>query len=809
MVSSNYNFNNITIQQKKELEEFAHEYLKDFVSDYKKKYGESGGHGKTRWHWQRACDECFLALAHSENKKSKAYLQAKEIIREETKNSQTKSFELFSLVLENPAVYKKFHLEENNTKQIAEAKLYLKEAVAMQLDRNVASKKEYLEIINEACQKRFSQAPTYLKIIGPLTDSQKLQIDKYVHGYLKNFKKAYAGKFGNKYIFQECEECFQALSDPKTAKEFPDALPKAKEILTLVTKGSRKKSFESFVEVLADPSKCKQFNLDPNDKAQVEAAKILINKAVYYYMDRGEDLPEEYLNYVEDKSTPEMSRLIFDTVRRRAKSKDPLTLENKKELFKFVGIYLEGFHKKFDAMFSKTFLKRKTHDITKFSSFYGRYFSSKEIKRLKQLVNDKSPNRQKPNLELLRKDICEICLKALSKTDDRYSQEYRKMAQAVVEQTLKDSSEIPEKQRSFEFLRQVVKDPTLIAEDLGIDPTKQDKIAAAQIFLKNAIQYYHDYEKQGKSEEDEFELIVGDYWKQLIGNYPDEEDRVSAKQRMLFANDPVKKLNSRNKNPSSLDLVLANIHFESVPDVFKIVKALDQDTEVDLTPTREEIREILATNIKDLWEDPLTHHIIEALAKVIKEEKLNVFVSGYLAGSVGEFQMSSFGKYNLETMGFYGNHHSIYLSFPFTRFKSAWKGLFTHEATHLLLGRIVQYFSSPVKPGTKVEKELDKSLDSDMEHRKTLKIKNLTEDQKVVWEAFVNNLEQHPAYFGNNGFDPTNPKDLHTRRVEAIVRIMECYAQGVSLEDIKAIAPNLYEFYFKHTKPLIEKYTQK
>jgi len=78
----------LSIEQKKMLEKFAYNYLKDFSDDYVSKYGDS------------YLREALNALARPDERNSEPFLHAKEIIIEETKNSKTKSFAIFSQVVQ-------------------------------------------------------------------------------------------------------------------------------------------------------------------------------------------------------------------------------------------------------------------------------------------------------------------------------------------------------------------------------------------------------------------------------------------------------------------------------------------------------------------------------------------------------------------------------------------------------------------------------------------------------------------------------------------------------------------------------------
>lgn len=102
---------------------------------------------------------------------------------------------------------------------------------------------------------------------------------------------------------------------------------------------------------------------------------------------------------------------------------------------------------------------------------------------------------------------------------------------------------------------------------------------------------------------------------------------------------------------------------------------------------------------------------------------------------------------------------------------------------------------------------LKQALENDKKTQEDLNLNVLTPSQAKVLKRF-NQLYQNQIDFGTFGFDPTNPDHQTKLYTEAIVIVMEQIAEGISIEDIKKIAPSLCDFYYSYSKPLLLKYVQ-
>lgn len=339
--------------------------------------------------------------------------------------------------------------------------------------------------------------------------------------------------------------------------------------------------------------------------------------------------------------------------------------------------------------------------------------------------------------------------------------------------------------------RRALMDPAAEATLFGIDPKNKEQVFAARIFMKAAI-------KTILTESRSISACEKRYVKKMSGEKTWSSGAVStsAKNRLLLLNDPIKSLDP-NQPATIVDIVLANTYFET-----------PVNPETGVAMNREQARAIYIKEIERQWENLETRHIIEGLGAAILREKGNIIIGG------NPNSLSPFAD-KASYLGVYKCRHTFYVrSFIQPADNSIHIGnvsTFVHEASHFLFNLIVKNNSSPVALGSKEEALLDKALKSDREHRKNIKDDELTSSQKahleIVEEVLYVNLETNPDYFPG-GFKPTDPVHRETMRIEAIVRVMELIARGIPLEDIRLGAPNLVDFYFKYSKPLIEQYVK-
>jgi len=275
-----------------------------------------------------------------------------------------------------------------------------------------------------------------------------------------------------------------------------------------------------------------------------------------------------------------------------------------------------------------------------------------------------------------------------------------------------------------------------------------------------------------------------------IVNYIRAFCSVSAeKGQLLRLDDPVKK----GSIASPLDAILANMHFRT-PKEESYWAANEYYSDFmesrGKAISREETRILLERAMRQLGNSPETKHVVDALGTLIVKERGRIFVAETLGiGKLG-------APFGISSMGLYAGKRSIFIGRivdPKSKTVCPAKmGTFIHESLHFLFNRIVNQKSSPVIPGSGEEKELDRALFLDHEHR-------LNRTDKIS-ERF-RSFENDKYYFPKKDFSVN-----HTMRVEGIVRIMHLIAEGHSRADVEAAAPNLSKFYFTYSKPLLERY---
>lgn len=346
-------------------------------------------------------------------------------------------------------------------------------------------------------------------------------------------------------------------------------------------------------------------------------------------------------------------------------------------------------------------------------------------------------------------------------------------------------------QRSFEIFRRVLRNPAEKAEEFGLDPRRPDQIFAAQMFMKTVI-VANDYTNDPYTQQFWYcnRMSSAKYIQQVPNKQGAE---ISKKNRLLMQGNPVQKFD-RTKLYSAFDVVLANIHFETGERYFS------EQERARVTMLREEIKKMAVS----LWENPEIHHVIEALGTLLEKEKGNIFITS-------KKNLQNLSKmHGIETGDscYTTLKHSVFLNIYDSESDSILidgYGSFVHECLHLLFNRLLLNRSSPVINGSSESTLLDEALKKDQEYRNTLDVSNLTPEEFSVWETFVDHLEWNLTYVPGK-LDWSNPVHVHNMRVESIVRIMAPAAQGIPLESIQKIAPNLFDFYFQYSKPLLEKY---
>lgn len=388
------------------------------------------------------------------------------------------------------------------------------------------------------------------------------------------------------------------------------------------------------------------------------------------------------------------------------------------------------------------------------------------------------------------------CFETLAKTRDTHKPE-----------TLQEVRQIYESYhgKSFDLFRRTFQNPAERASELGLEPNRPDQAYAAQTWMKVLMGKYID------THGDFNELKARYRNKMASAKGANMGYVIGAKKQLLMLADPVQKPTTTMTTP--LDTILANTHFFVPKNTLTTTTSHPEKgtstTQETYTLTREETRNLLKTEFTRLYHDPVLKHVLEALGTLIQKEGGHILISGSMFGP------ADLGKpYHVQTSmlagthAFYNYRHTLILASlinPYTKsLLPDCIGSFIHEALHFLFQQIVKNHSSPVAAGSPEEKLLDDALSKDRAHRKTIDPNRLCGPQASVWATLVTHLEENPEYFRSGGLIQIIPEDV--MRSEAIVRVMEQVASGVPLEAIRAIAPNLCDFYFTHSKPLLEKF---
>ncbi|MCX6990032.1 MAG: hypothetical protein NTX49_03045 [Chlamydiae bacterium] len=361
-------------------------------------------------------------------------------------------------------------------------------------------------------------------------------------------------------------------------------------------------------------------------------------------------------------------------------------------------------------------------------------------------------------------------------------------------------------ERTLTRLHEAVKKPSIEAAVLGLTPQNRQQIYAAAIFMKAVI----------RNPTASLETIQRAYVRKITKTNESSGVFPITEKHKLIMNSPVCELSAE---PKAIDILMANTYS---------------------APTRfipgESSEPLIRGFFNELLENKETSHVMHALAIFFQQQKGNILLSGsdiditshifsskvdgrrgcvrshtiYLRGiddligdGLAAIHRSAFSLINEESniarpgaaMGARMAESAL------TEFKKT----IVHEASHYVFWHIVGNDASPVSGA--LELELDKALAADRRHRDSYSESSADLRYQGIYKSLVIDLERSEHYFPG-GFNPETKEHLHLMRLEAIVRIMEQVAGGVSLEHIQQVAPNLCKFYFTHSKPMIERYIE-
>lgn len=331
----------------------------------------------------------------------------------------------------------------------------------------------------------------------------------------------------------------------------------------------------------------------------------------------------------------------------------------------------------------------------------------------------------------------------------------------------------------FSLLRKVMQNPAVLAKQFGLDPTKKDNLYAAKIYLKSICKLPVWKNKPGLSDEH--------YSKYRETLFNLRSGSIREKHLLLMENDPVSQYGA--KTGSSLDIIVQNTFF-SLP----LETALDRHT----------CGTTLFKVFTDLYANDHLKHVFDALAIIMEKNKGGIY---FASSVVGAGTLLAEKHSPPLSLGEYNQKHSIYCGCPIDddgRVSFKMISTVIHEALHFIFKEIYQNASDPIKVGDEATAViLDEVLRKDREHRGSMTDPTLTHSS--TWHTLTTELEANPSYF-KGSFSKEMAYHRKLMRVEAIVRLMEQISAGESETTIQAIAPNLWAYYQKVTRPQIEQF---
>lgn len=218
---------------------------------------------------------------------------------------------------------------------------------------------------------------------------------------------------------------------------------------------------------------------------------------------------------------------------------------------------------------------------------------------------------------------------------------------------------------------------------------------------------------------------------------------------------------------SELELVLAHTYFATLHN-----------------ENREITKARIIQELKRLYYDPITHHVIAILGYfMLKNVGMLIFADSY---SVAKEAIAYFSpRDRLIYCGKIYEHNSERL----------YGDLIIHEALHFIMDTIYDNKSLPFFAGdTHAHQELLNHV-RDLSQR--LKNPGITNDEFKVWRVMQ----------GLNGYIEQNHSRITNTEIllkEAIVRPMECFAAGYAPSAVNKLAPGVWSFYQNHCLPTIE-----
>jgi hypothetical protein len=390
--------------------------------------------------------------------------------------------------------------------------------------------------------------------------------------------------------------------------------------------------------------------------------------------------------------------------------------------------------------------------------------------------------------------------------------EYRKIDQKQLDEIVMAADKLPYapikfNEESFQILIDVLNNPALKFAEFGIDPQSPQQTYACSILLEAVFKHsLLDIDDPYCGSMAYYcTVLCDDLHHNITGR-----TGISLKQKLLMNMDPIQKTSSGS--PTSLDFLLAHTHFSTGVWSKETCYAADGTLISTTTKTqdREEYRRLIRNELSRLYHEPSTHVVMAAFGELMQEQELFLLINrSFLASGFNDLHPSK--THALSRAGFYDGSNAICVAgfinpAANNKVEPTNLGTIVHESLHLIFDKLVKQQSSPVNAGE--GSLLDEAIAQDQRHRiekypTPESRQHLNNGQMSVWNTVVDALEHEKSYFGRS-----LKANQHTMRVEIIVRPMEQIASGVSVEDVKAIMPNVWQYYQDHCEPILIEYLQ-
>ena len=363
---------------------------------------------------------------------------------------------------------------------------------------------------------------------------------------------------------------------------------------------------------------------------------------------------------------------------------------------------------------------------------------------------------------------------------------------------------------AYERLRAVVRNPESLAPQFGLNanhPTYRTQLVAARSYLKAALQMNGDPIRTLQRYHQKNTPPFGS----ARENYPKDTD-AHIKKRLLLLADPVY-TDPLPPHPDPLSIVLVNTHF-ALPgeDLLTGPHDLSRYSTQEEMRARNLYRNIIASELHRLANNPHTRLVVTAIAAVMVREKGQVIILPRRRGNYGWAEKHSVylqaivneaGWRAIQNQALLNSNEQLHID-------NMLSATFIHESQHFLLRQLGLSPNLQLDQHVEALTGLGAALRDDQAHREQLtatiqlgEVPPLNRVQQLVWNDLVDGLEHNQAYHADAAHvDMDNFSHAQLLQEESIVRIGEALAyHGATPKDVARIAPNLWGWYQIHFVP--------